>query len=104
MFIGHFGIAFAAKRAAPKNVDRDDVRCRAARRSPLAGVSSFSAGSKCCIAPSSNPFLTLEVHELSVVTQPGSWSWSGESAFGALYFAITRYGRGAVARPALLVP
>jgi hypothetical protein len=101
MFIGHFGIAFAAKRAAPRtSIGTTFVAAQLADL--LWPVFLLFGWEQVRIAPNSNPFLTLEF-----TNYPWSHSLLMELvwgvAFGALYFAITRYGRGAIV-VALLVP
>jgi hypothetical protein len=101
MFIGHFGIAFAAKRAAPRT-SLGTTFVAAQLADLLWPVFLLFGWEQVRITPSSNPFLTLEF-----TNYPWSHSLLMELAwgvaFGALYFAITRYGRGAVV-VALLVP
>jgi len=101
MFIGHFGIAFAAKRAAPRT-SLGTTFVAAQLADLLWPVFLLFGWEQVRITPSSNPFLTLEF-----TNYPWSHSLLMELAwgvaFGALYFVITRYGRGAVV-VALLVP
>jgi hypothetical protein len=101
MFIGHFGIAFAAKRAAPKT-SLGTTFVAAQLADLLWPVFLLFGWEHVRITPSSNPFLTLEF-----TNYPWSHSLLMELAwgvaFGALYFVTTRYGRGAVV-VALLVP
>ena len=101
MFIGHFGIAFAAKRAAPKT-SLGTTFVAAQLADLLWPLFLLFGWEHVRITPSSNPFLTLEF-----TNYPWSHSLLMELvwgvAIGALYFAITRYGRGAVI-VALLVP
>jgi hypothetical protein len=102
MFIGHFGLAFAAKRAAPRtSLGTTFVAAQLADLLwpllLLAGVEQVRITSG-----SHNPFLTL-----SFVHYPWSHSLltqlAAGFAFGLLYFAVTRYARGALI-VALLVP
>jgi membrane-bound metal-dependent hydrolase YbcI (DUF457 family) len=94
VFIGHFAVGFAAKRAAPR------ASLGVLMAAPLfldllwpifliAGIESVR------IEPSGNPFLTLDLHDFpwshSLVT---SLAWS--VVFAAAFWAATRYGRGAV--------
>jgi hypothetical protein len=101
MFIGHFGIAFAAKRAAPRT-SLGTTFVAAQLADLLWPVFLLFGWEQVRITPSSNPFLTLEF-----TNYPWSHSLLMELAwgvaFGALYFVTTRYGRGAVV-VALLVP
>ena len=102
MFIGHFGLAFAAKRAAPRtSLGTTFVAAQLADLFwpifLLVGVEQVQ------IAPKGqNPFLTLDF-----VRYPWSHSLATElvagAALGALYFALTRYRAGAII-VALLVP
>lgn len=101
MFIGHFAVAFAAKRAAPKtSLGATFVAAQLADL--LWPVFLLLGWEQVRIAPNSNPFLTLEF-----TSYPWSHSLAMEIvwavAFGALYFAVTRYARGAIV-VALLVP
>ena len=101
MFIGHFGIAFAAKRAAPRT-SLGTTFVAAQLADLLWPVFLLFGWEQVRITPSSNPFLTLEF-----TNYPWSHSLLMELAwgvaFGALYFVTTRYGRVAVV-VALLVP
>jgi hypothetical protein len=102
MFIGHFGLAFAAKRAAPRT--SLGTTFVAAQLADLFWPIFLLAGAEQVrISPAShNPFLTLDF-----VSYPWTHSLATElmagAAFGALYFALTRYGAGAIV-VALLVP
>ena len=93
MFIGHFAVGFASKRAAPR------ASLGVLMAAPLfldllwpiflvAGIESVR------IEPNSNPFLTLDLHDFpwshSLAT---SLAWS--AVFAAAFWAATRYGRGA---------
>ena len=94
MFIGHFAVGFASKRAAPR------ASLGVLMAAPLfldllwpifllAGIESVR------IEPNKNPFLTLDLHDFpwshSLVT---SLAWS--AVFATAFWAATRYGRGAV--------
>jgi membrane-bound metal-dependent hydrolase YbcI (DUF457 family) len=94
VFIGHFAVGFASKRAAPR------ASLGALMAAPLfldllwpiflvAGVESVR------IEPSANPFLRLDLHDFpwshSLAT---SLAWS--AIFGVAFWAATRYRRGAV--------
>jgi len=94
VFIGHFAVGFASKRAAPR------ASLGVLMAAPLfldllwpifliAGIETVR------IEPGPNPFLTLDLHDFpwshSLVT---SLAWSLIAA--ALFWAATRYGRGAV--------
>jgi membrane-bound metal-dependent hydrolase YbcI (DUF457 family) len=94
VFIGHFAVGFAAKRAAPR------ASLGVLMAAPLfadllwpifliAGIESVR------IEPGSNPFLTLDLHDFpwshSLVT---SVMWS--LVFAGAFWAATRYVRGAV--------
>ena len=102
MFIGHFGIAFAVKRVAPRtSLGATFVAAQLADLFwpifLLLGVEQVQ------IAPKDhNPFLTLDF-----VNYPWSHGLAPELVAGAvvggLYFAMTRYGRGAIVL-GLLVP
>lgn len=101
MFIGHFAVAFAAKRAAPKtSLGATFVAAQLADL--LWPVFLLLGWEQVRIAPNSNPFLTLEF-----TSYPWSHSLAMEIvwavALAALYFAVTRYARGAIV-VALLVP
>ncbi len=102
MFIGHFGLAFAAKRAAPRT--SLGTTFVAAQLADLFWPMFLLVGAEQVrIAPAShNPFLTLDF-----VSYPWSHSLATElmagAAFGALYFALTRYTAGAIV-VGLLVP
>jgi len=93
VFIGHFAVGFASKRAAPR------ASLGVLMAAPLfldllwpifliAGVESVR------IEPSSNPFLALDLHDFpwshSLVT---ALAWS--AVFAGAFWAATRYGRGA---------
>src|SRR5262249_17182470 len=102
MFIGHFGLAFAAKRAAPRT--SLGTMFVAAQLADLFWPIFLLAGvEQVRIAHASpNPFLTLDF-----VSYPWSHSLltqlAAGAAFGALYFVITRYAAGAIV-VGLLVP
>ncbi len=102
MFIGHFGLAFAAKRAAPRT--SLGTTFVAAQLADLFWPILLLAGAEQVrISPAShNPLLTLDF-----VSYPWSHSLVTQlvagAAFGALYFALTRYGTGAIV-VGLLVP
>lgn len=102
MFIGHFGLAFAAKRAAPRtSLGTTFVAAQLADLFwpilLLVGVEQVRI-----VHASPNPFLTLDF-----VSYPWSHSLGVELAaglaFGALYFLLTRYAAGAIV-VGLLVP
>ncbi len=101
MFIGHFAVAFAAKRAAPRT--SIGTMFVAAQLADLFWPIFLLLGwEQVRITRNANPFLTLDFT---------SYPWSHSLAmgvawgvaFGALYFAVTRYSRGAIV-VALLVP
>lgn len=101
MFIGHFAVAFAAKRVAPRtSLATTFVAVQLADL--LWPIFLLLGWEDVRIGPNSNPFLTLDF-----TNYPLSHSLAteilGGIAFGALYFAITRYQRGAIV-VALLVP
>jgi len=102
MFIGHFGLAFAAKRAAPRT--SLGTMFVAAQLADLLWPILLLAGvEQVRIAQASrNPFLTLDF-----VSYPWSHGLLTElvagAAFAALYFAVTRYAAGAIV-VGLLVP
>jgi hypothetical protein len=102
MFIGHFGLAFAAKRAAPRT--SLGTTFVAAQLADLFWPIFLLIGAEQVrIMPAShNPFLTLDF-----VSYPWSHSLATQliagAALGALYFRITRYGVGAIV-VGLLVP
>jgi hypothetical protein len=102
MFIGHFGLAFAAKRAAPRT--SLGTTFVAAQLADLFWPIFLLIGAEQVrIMPAShNPFLTLDF-----VSYPWSHSLATQliagAALGALYFGITRYGAGAIV-VGLLVP
>jgi hypothetical protein len=102
MFIGHFGLAFAAKRAAPRtSLGTAFVAAQLADlfwpMFLLVGVEQVRI-----VHASPNPFLTLDF-----VSYPWSHSLAIELAaglaLGALYFLLTRYAAGAIV-VGLLVP
>lgn len=101
MFIGHFAVAFAAKRAAPRT--SLGTTFVAAQLADLFWPLFLLLGwEDVRIARNANPFLTLDFT---------SYPWShslltgilGGIILGALYFARTRYATGAVV-VGLLVP
>src|SRR5512143_1230144 len=101
MFIGHFAVALAAKRAAPRT--SIGTLFVAAQLADLFWPIFLLLGwEQVRITRNANPFLTLDFT---------SYPWSHSLAmgvawgvaFGALYFAVTRYSRGAIV-VALLVP
>lgn len=102
MFIGHFGLAFAAKRAAPRT--SLGTTFVAAQLADLFWPIFLLVGAEevRIKRASPNPFLTLDF-----VSYPWSHSLATElaagAAFGALYFALTRYRAGAIV-VGLLVP
>ncbi len=102
MFIGHFGLAFAAKRAAPRT--SLGATFVAAQLADLFWPIFLLSGAEQVriVRASPNPFLSLEF-----VSYP--WSHSLETQliagvlFGLLYYAVTRYKTGAWV-VAVLVP
>jgi hypothetical protein len=101
MFIGHFGVAFAAKRYSPRT--SLGTTFVAAQLADLLWPAFLLLGwEHVQIVPKGNPFLTLEFTDY-----PWSHSLLMEvvlgAALGVVYFALTRYGRGALV-VALLVP
>jgi len=101
MFIGHFAVAFAAKRAAPRT--SLGVTFAAAQLVDMLWPIFLLLGwERVRIEPNANPFLTLDftsypwTHSLAMGVLWGA-------VFGGLYFAVTQYKRGAIV-VALLVP
>ena len=101
MFIGHFAVAFAAKRVAPRT--SLGVTFVAAQLVDMLWPICLLLGvEQVRIAPNANPFLTLQftnypwTHSLVMGLVWGA-------LFGGLYFAVTKYKRGAIV-VALLVP
>jgi hypothetical protein len=101
MFLGHFAVAFAVKRAAPRT--SLGVTFAAAQLADMLWPIFLLLGwEQVRIVPNANPNLTL------VFT---SYPWSHSllmaivwgALFGLLYFAMTKYSRGAIV-VALLVP
>ncbi|HEV8498935.1 MAG TPA: hypothetical protein VGQ56_18790 [Gemmatimonadaceae bacterium] len=101
MFIGHFAVAFAAKRAAPRT-SLGTTFVAAQLADLLWPIFLLLGWEHVSITQSTNPFLTLDF-----TNYPWSHSLAMELAFGAalgaLYFAVTRYSGGAIV-VALLVP
>lgn len=101
MFIGHFGLAFAAKRVSPRT-SLGTTFVAAQLVDLLWPIFLLLGWEQVRITRSENPFLVLEFTKYP-------WSHSllmgvvWGIALGALYFAFTRSGRGAVI-VALLVP
>ncbi len=101
MFIGHFAVAFAVKRAAPRT--SLGVTFAAAQLVDMLWPIFLLLGwEHVRIEPNTNPFLTLDftsypwTHSLAMGVVWGA-------VFGGLYFAVTKYKRGAIV-VALLVP
>ena len=101
MFIGHFAVAFAVKRAAPRT--SLGVTFAAAQLVDMLWPIFLLLGwEQVRIEPNANPFLTLDftsypwTHSLAMGVVWGA-------VFGGLYFAVTKYKRGAIV-VALLVP
>lgn len=101
MFIGHFAVAFAAKRAAPRTSLA--VNFVAAQFADLLWPIFLLLGwERVRIAPTGNPFLTLQFTHYP-------WSHSLEMiafwavAFGIVYYAATSYARGAAILPLLVI-
>lgn len=101
MFIGHFAVAFASKRAAPKTSLA--VTFVAAQLADLLWPIFLLLGwERVRIAPAGNPFLTLHFthypwsHSLEMVVFWGV-------AFGIVYYAVTSYARGAAIVPLLVI-
>jgi hypothetical protein len=101
MFIGHFAVAFAAKRVAPRT--SLGITFVAAQLVDMLWPICLLLGvEQVRIAPNANPFLTLQftnypwTHSLVM-----GLAWG--ALFGGLYFAVTKYKRGAIV-VALLVP
>jgi len=101
MFIGHFAVAFAAKRAAPRT-SLGTTFVAAQLADLLWPIFLLLGWEHVRITQSTNPFLTLDF-----TNYPWSHSLAMEvvfgAALGALYFAVTRYSVGAIV-VALLVP
>jgi hypothetical protein len=101
MFIGHFGLAFAAKRVTPRT-SLGTTFVAAQLADLLWPIFLLLGWEHVRIAPGGSPFLTLKFTDY-----PWSHSLLMEVAlgiaFGALYFALTRYSRGALV-VAVLVP
>lgn len=101
MFIGHFAAALAAKRVAPRT-SLGATFVAATLVDLLWPIFLLFGWEQVRITPNTNPFLVLEF-----TRYPWSHSlvmgvvWG--IALGAVYFALTRYRRGAVV-VALLVP
>ena len=102
MFIGHFGVSFAVKRVAPRT--SLGATFAAAQLADLFWPIFLLLGTEQVrIAPKEhNPFLTLDF-----VNYPWSHGLVPElvagAVIGGLYFAATRYARGAIVL-GLLVP
>ena len=101
MFIGHFAVAFASKRAAPKTSLA--VAFVAAQFADLLWPIFLLLGwERVRIAPAGNPFLTLQFthypwsHSLVMLVFWGV-------AFGIVYYAVTGYARGAAIVPLLVI-
>lgn len=101
MFIGHFAVAFASKRAAPKTSLA--VAFVAAQFADLLWPIFLLLGwERVRIAPTGNPFLTLQFthypwsHSLVMLVFWGV-------AFGIVYYAVTGYARGAAVVPLLVI-
>lgn len=101
MFIGHFAVAFAAKRAAPRT-SLGTLFVAAQFADLFWPIFLLLGWEQVRITQNTDPFLTLNFT---------SYPWSHSLAmgvawgvaFGALYFGVTRYSRGAIV-VALLVP
>src|SRR5690348_3794954 len=101
MFIGHFALSFAAKRAAPRT--SLGTTFVAAQLADLFWPIFLLLGwEQVAIARSANPFLTLDFTSYpwshSLLTELGAGL-----VFAIAYYAATRYGRGALI-VGLLVP
>jgi len=101
MFIGHFAVAFAAKRAAPRTSLA--VTFVAAQFADLLWPIFLLLGwEQVRIAPMGNPFLTLQFTRYP-------WSHSLEMnvlwavVFGVVYFAVTRNANGAAIVPLVVM-
>jgi len=101
MFIGHFAVAFAAKRATPRT-SLGTTFVAAQLADLLWPIFLLLGWEQVRITQSANPFLTLDF-----TNYPWSHSLAMElvfgAALGAVYFAVTRYPIGAIV-VALLVP
>jgi len=101
MFIGHFAVAFAGKRFAPKT-SLATLIAAAQLLDLLWPIFLLLGWEQVQITRNADPFLTL-----SFTSYPWSHSLATEIldkiAFGVLYFAVTRYLLGAIV-VALLVP
>ena len=100
MFIGHFGVAFAAKRVASRT-SLGTTFVAAQLADLLWPIFLLLGWEKVRIAPGGNPFLTLVFTDY-----PWSHSLLMEVvlgiALGAMSFAFTRYGRGSLVVAALV--
>jgi hypothetical protein len=101
VFIGHFAVAFAAKRVAPRTSLA--VNFVAAQLADLLWPVFLLLGwEHVRIAPSGNPFLNLQFthypwsHSLEMI---GFWA----VAFGIVYYTATAYARGAAVVPLLVI-
>jgi hypothetical protein len=101
MFIGHFALAFVAKRAAPRT-SLGTTFVAAQLADLLWPIFLLLGWETVRIVPNANSFLTLDFTHYpwshGLATEVG---WG--AVLGGLYFAITKYSRGAVV-VALLVP
>lgn len=92
MFIGHFAVAFAAKRAAPRT-SLGALFVGAQFADMLWPVLLLLGVEQVRIAPGANPFL-----QLAFTSYPWSHSLLMEFVWGAvlagMYYALTRSGRG----------
>lgn len=93
MFIGHFAVGFASKRAAPK-ASLGVLLAAPLLPDLLWPVFLLLGCERIAITPNGNPLTSL-----TFISYPWSHSllmdavWAG--LFGGIYYALTKYGRGA---------
>lgn len=94
MFIGHFAVGFAAKKATPRT-SLGMLILAALFLDALWPVLLLAGGEHATLVPSTNPFLMLRFDDYPIshsLVMAIVWS----VALGGLYHAVTKNGRGAV--------
>src|SRR3954447_26978834 len=101
MFLGHFAVALAAKRAAPRT-SLGTLVLAAQLLDILWPVLLLAGVERVEIRPGDTAFTPLHFEHYPVShSLATSIDWAG--VFGTAYYAITRYRRGAVVIAALVV-
>jgi membrane-bound metal-dependent hydrolase YbcI (DUF457 family) len=101
MFIGHFAVAMAAKRAAPR-ASLGTLLLAALFLDILWPAFLLAGLERVEIRPGDNPFTLLRFEHYPIShSLAATLAWA--AAFGAMYYGITRHGRNALVVAAVVV-